>query len=254
MTQIHFRGFLSPNTTPIPDQLFDELLPVLGGAELKVLLYICRRTFGFKKESDNISLNQMLRGITRKDGTQLDAGVGLSKPTLLRSLKSLTAKRIVLTERRGSVKKGHEATNYRLNVRAAPLGKRMNLGEAQNFTKPLVKKFNLEQQTVSKKQLDNSVNGSQKTLLKALPDLLQEQGEVEHIAQSIVAQLGDTHSLAFYRLVARKIPAASIWRALSEIRHDGGADHAPRVFTYRMTQHATRRLQQAKKRIGSLTS
>jgi hypothetical protein len=251
---MRFRGFLSPNTTPIPDQLFDELLPVLGGAELKVLLYICRRTFGFKKESDNISLNQMLRGIVRKDGTKLDAGVGLSKPTLLRALKSLVAKQIVIAERRESAKKGNEATNYRLNVLPAPLGKEMNLGEAQIFTKPLVKKLYQQQETVNKKQLDTTVNGSQKTLLKALPDLSQEQAEIEHIAQSIVAQLGDAHSLGFYRLVARKIPAASIWQALSEIRHDGGADHAPRVFTYRMAQQAAQRLARAKKRIGSLAS
>jgi hypothetical protein len=250
MTAMHFRGFLSPTTTPIPDQLFDELLPALSGAELKVLLYICRRTFGFKKESDNISLNQMLRGIVRKDGRQLDAGVGLSKPTLLRSLKSLVAKQVVLAERRGSAKKGNEATNYRLNMAPNPLGKKMSLGLDQNFTKPLVKKFT-PQQTVNKKQLDNTVNGTQKTLLTALPDLAHDQGEVEHIAQSIVAELGDAHSLRFYRLVARKIPAALIWQALSEIRHDGGADHAPRVFTHRMAQQAAQRLQHAKHRIGS---
>jgi hypothetical protein len=29
----------------VPDQLFDELLVELSGAELKVLLYIIRRTF-----------------------------------------------------------------------------------------------------------------------------------------------------------------------------------------------------------------
>ena len=36
--------------------LFDELLPYLSEAELKVLLYIVRRTFGFKKEADAISV------------------------------------------------------------------------------------------------------------------------------------------------------------------------------------------------------
>jgi hypothetical protein len=117
----------------------------------------------------------------------------------------------------------------------------------------LVKKFN-PQETVNKKQLDNTVNGSQKTLLKALPDLPQEPEEVEHIAQSIVTQLRDEHSLGFYRLVARKIPADSIWQALSEIRHDGGADNPPRVFTHRMTQQAARRLEQTKTQIGNLTT
>src|SRR4051794_12244445 len=90
-----FQGFRFPNTTPVPDELFDELLADLSGAEVKVILYICRRTFGFKKASDNISLNQMLKGITKRDGEQLDRGVGLSKPTLLRTLKDLIQKNII---------------------------------------------------------------------------------------------------------------------------------------------------------------
>jgi hypothetical protein len=49
-----FSGFLTPNYTQIPDQVFDELLPILSGNEIKILMYICRRTFGFKKGTDNI--------------------------------------------------------------------------------------------------------------------------------------------------------------------------------------------------------
>ena len=44
-----FKGYSKPNYTPVPDELFDEQLPDLSGAELKVLLYIIRRTFGFKR-------------------------------------------------------------------------------------------------------------------------------------------------------------------------------------------------------------
>jgi hypothetical protein len=45
---LRFKGFLSPRYTQVPDELFDELMAYLSGAELKVLLYIIRRTFGFK--------------------------------------------------------------------------------------------------------------------------------------------------------------------------------------------------------------
>ena len=72
-------GFDSPNYTPVPDKLFDEYLARLSGAELKALLYIIRRTFGFKKDSDTISLKQMVEGITTHDGRRLDFGAGLSK-------------------------------------------------------------------------------------------------------------------------------------------------------------------------------
>ena len=100
----------------VPDEVFDELLVELSGAELKVLLYIIRRTFGFKRESDTISLSQMLHGIATRDGRVLDRGVGLSKKTLLDALRSLGARRIILSQRRQSAEKGNEPTAYRLNV------------------------------------------------------------------------------------------------------------------------------------------
>src|SRR4051812_5930736 len=102
-----FAGVTSPNTTQVPDQYLDELLPVLSGGELKVLLYITRRTFGFKKDSDNISLSQMLHGIETRDGRILDRGVGLSKKTLLQALRSLEDHNIIQTQRRQSPEKGN---------------------------------------------------------------------------------------------------------------------------------------------------
>jgi hypothetical protein len=111
-----FRGFQAPNYTQVPDELFDELLTVLSGAELKVTLYIIRRTFGFKKQSDNIALSQMLRGITTRDGRKLDHGVGLHKSTLLQVLRDLTDKGVIIATRRESAERGHEATNYMLNL------------------------------------------------------------------------------------------------------------------------------------------
>src|SRR5436305_13942529 len=90
-----FQGFRFPNTTPVPDELFDTLLAGLSGAELKVLLYICRRTFGFKKERDTISLSQIASGIVTREGKVLDRGTGLSKRHVQRALKSLEAKQAV---------------------------------------------------------------------------------------------------------------------------------------------------------------
>ena len=115
-----FRGYTSPNYTPVPDELFDEQLPDLSGAELKLLLYIIRRTFGFKKESDNISLNQLLHGITTREGVVLDRGTGLSKKTLLETIKSLIEKNLIMSKRRRSEEKGNEPTTYHLNI----IGKR----------------------------------------------------------------------------------------------------------------------------------
>src|SRR5690349_6100842 len=97
-----FRGFRSPNYTQVPDELFDELLADLSGAELKVLLYIIRRTFGFKKDSDSISLSQITSGIETRDGEVLDRGTGLSKASVANAVKSLEARGVILRTRRRS--------------------------------------------------------------------------------------------------------------------------------------------------------
>jgi len=122
-----FSGFLSPNYTQIPDQFFDELMPILSGNETKVLLYIFRRTFGFKKDTDNISLSQMVSGITARDGTQLDNGTGLSKASVARSLKELEQKNIILRVRRSNPQKGDLPTTYQLNMldQSIPLSRRV---------------------------------------------------------------------------------------------------------------------------------
>jgi hypothetical protein len=131
-TTFRFSGFQPLNSTPVPDAVFDELLTVLTGAELKALLYIIRRTFGFKKDSDNISLSQMLNGIRTKDGRILDKGAGLSKPTLLQALRSLQEKHLIETERQRSAEKGDEPTLYRLKFADTSPG--------QNTIDPVVKK------------------------------------------------------------------------------------------------------------------
>src|SRR5215212_1079955 len=95
-----FEGFESPNTTPVPDVVFDRLLARLGEAELKALLYIIRRTFGFKKDRDPISFNQFLRGITTQDGRVLDRGCGVrDRTTLSRALKALEAMGVIVSDK-----------------------------------------------------------------------------------------------------------------------------------------------------------
>ncbi|HEY8311261.1 MAG TPA: replication protein, partial [Gemmatimonadaceae bacterium] len=113
-TSFEYEGFSNPNGTIVPDDVFDVLMPRLADAELRILLYIIRRTFGFKKNSDDISLRQMVEGITTRDGRVLDSGTGLSKPTVARGLAGLREKRIIVATRNRSVERGNEATSYRL--------------------------------------------------------------------------------------------------------------------------------------------
>src|SRR5579862_1397518 len=95
-TRYLFEGFSTNFGTAIPDIAFDEIMPLLSASEWKVLCYIMRRTFGFKKEADSISLSQICSGITKHNGQILDRGTGLSKQTVIASLKVLQEKGIVI--------------------------------------------------------------------------------------------------------------------------------------------------------------
>lgn len=97
--QFHFQGFSSPNGTFVPDDLFDLLAPRLTEAELRTLLYIIRRTFGFGKNADAISLRQLTEGIVARDGRILDYGTGMSRKGVIAGLKGLLDKGIINIER-----------------------------------------------------------------------------------------------------------------------------------------------------------
>jgi len=63
--------FESPNYTQVPNDLFDIEMSKMGYAELKVVLAVCRYTFGYHQTERRISL------------TKLEAMTGLSRPAVI---------------------------------------------------------------------------------------------------------------------------------------------------------------------------
>ena len=74
----------------------------LPDAELRVLLYICRRTYGFQREKDQISYTQFIEGITTKDGKKLDGGCGLSRPSVNKALVNLINWEVIIKEEKST--------------------------------------------------------------------------------------------------------------------------------------------------------
>jgi hypothetical protein len=125
-----FEGFETPNTTPVPDVVFDRLLAKLGEAELKALLYIIRRTFGFKKDRDQVSFNQFLRGITTKDGEVQDEGCGIrDRTTLSKALQSLEQMGIIQSEKSRDERGEKVTTVNSLRFRRSSLRWSPNFGQ-----------------------------------------------------------------------------------------------------------------------------
>jgi len=211
-----FIGFSSPRYTQVPDELFDELLSELSGSELKVLLYVVRRTFGFKRDSDHISLSQMVNGITKKDGSILDKGTGLHKDSVIKAVKSLVSKGILLRERKISDQHGFTPSEYALNIRKTALSDNPTRGLGQNNRQALPEKSDKQDTDIQNTSITfrNALNKP----VRRVPVDKSTREKREYLANCILETCRDKQSLAFYRKVVRLLPESAIHEALSHVK------------------------------------
>lgn len=79
-----------PNFTQIPNIVIDEWMDLLDPYEFKVLIFICRKTFGWHKEKDKISLNQIIKHTNICKQKVLKSIETLIRHDLIIKIKSLT--------------------------------------------------------------------------------------------------------------------------------------------------------------------
>jgi len=76
----------------MPNQFGDEVLEKVDTvAELKVILFVMRHTWGYNEFGSNgkkITLDEFVFGRMRKDKTRFSKGVGLSKSAVIRGIKA----------------------------------------------------------------------------------------------------------------------------------------------------------------------
>ncbi len=107
--------FARPTTTATPDEIFEEWVHVLSHAELLALLYVVRRTLGFKKDQDSISYTQFLHGIVTREGKVLDRGCGIkSRSTLAAALRQLEERGLIRSVKTQTAAGDHATTRYAL--------------------------------------------------------------------------------------------------------------------------------------------
>lgn len=97
---------------PVPSLLIEEWLPHLSLPELRILLYICRRTWGFRKEWDAIAIDQFCSGIKDRNGKQVDSGTGFKKSHVKNTLAALESRGLIDVEHRKTM-----ANLYRLAIK-----------------------------------------------------------------------------------------------------------------------------------------
>lgn len=80
-----------PNTTQVPNIIFDKIMHKLNGSELKVLLFFIRQRYGFQKFEGQFSysIKQICYGIKTKENKMLCHGTGLSNRIVIKALNTL---------------------------------------------------------------------------------------------------------------------------------------------------------------------
>jgi hypothetical protein len=254
--KLQFTGFLSPRYTQVPDELFDELMAYLSGAELKVLLYIIRRTFGFKKDTDTISLNQICRGITTKKGEVLDSGTGLSQNAVLGALKGLIAKNAIVAKRNSSPEKGHEPTTYSLNIR--PFRNNLRPPSSKN-EEALPQKSGIQQTVVQQTDIQNRIsrsksysNGSntnkKQTKFQALGELITQKTGGSTTPAAIPEALTVTMQEISQEFGEPQSSRSNLTHVLRIIERSGKSPHGFNSYLYE-ARSITRQQKAVKKRM-----
>ncbi len=185
-------GFNPPNYTQIPNEIFDYWMEKLTPAEFKVLLCICRKTFGWQKRYDCISLKQI---------TSL---TGLSKMGIIKNIDRLMELGLI-TKIKSKSSDGDDAPNvYEINVNSVGGGSKPSLlGVVNSVDTPVVNSVDTQKKDPTKerhtKEKENTrapegaqtygENGLVKLQLKEFEDLLKHMSESERKERLIDLEL-----------------------------------------------------------------
>lgn len=115
--------------TQIPNIIFDKYQKELKASEFSVLLGIIRKTWGWQKKEDRISVSQLMES------------TGSSKQTVIRCLASLEKKGLISTQ-----KKYHKTTKIRVDIggtkfRPPSTKNRPQSGTKNRHTKETINKY-----------------------------------------------------------------------------------------------------------------
>lgn len=147
-----------PNYTQIPNVIFDYWMPRLKPATFTVLLCLCRKIFGWHKNSDTISRNQLINA------------TGMSKNTVKTALDDLIEIGLVI-KIQSTTEYGHQPNVFTLHITKPDEpqydqnlgrgGSNNDQGVGQNLTKGVGQKLTTQKKDNTKERLtkENTVGG-----------------------------------------------------------------------------------------------
>ncbi|KKN88439.1 hypothetical protein LCGC14_0250020 [marine sediment metagenome] len=117
MNTNQFQGFRKPkaNYFSLPNEWTDIMPEINSLAELKVILYVLRHTWGFHDPRKKITIDEFMNGRRRIDRTRMDKGTGLSKRSVRLGLEKAIGHGFLIEEINDS-DKGRIKKRYHLNL------------------------------------------------------------------------------------------------------------------------------------------
>lgn len=114
-----FDGFAPPteNYSKLPHLMIDALPIVETVAEMKVILYVLRHTWGYQDEEKKITQDEFEHGRKRRDGGRLDNGIGLSRNAIKDGIRR-AVEHGFLVVREDNRDMGRQRRIYALNMRS----------------------------------------------------------------------------------------------------------------------------------------
>ena len=130
--------------TQVPNSILDEKLKDLKSSELKIFMLICRKTFGYQKCIDSISLSQMTKH------------TGLTKSTVIEAVRGL--------EKKDIIQKHTDKRTHQYSIKIEPLttssGPKNEPTKVQNSDPWMVQKSDTQKKASKQKEKNTTTNSS----------------------------------------------------------------------------------------------
>ena len=228
-----FQGFSKPeaNFFRLPNEWTDITAKVTSLAEMKLVEYVLKHTWGYSEFDmvKKITTDEFMNGRKKKDGTRIDEGTGLSKPSVIAGLKS-AVEHGLLTEEINDSDKARIKKFYKLKMKPSLDENDTDSNDPHADVKNLnigVKNFDSR----GKQSLHRSEKDTIERYNNVIKHNKKDRDELDYYAGLLAAKLGDHKSLTYYKIACRRFNPQKLIEKAAEIISDGGARNPGAVFT-----------------------
>src|SRR5437764_2601603 len=201
LPQPMFPGFSKPeaNFFRLPNEWTDITAHITSLAEIKLVEYVLKHTWGYSEFDmvKKITTDEFMYGRKKKDGTRIDSGTGLSKPSVIAGLKSAVIHGL-LEEETDERDKARIKKYYKLKMKTPIEEDEPQRGKTNADVKNLyigVKNFNIRGKT----SLQRSEKDTLERYNNVAKRITRDSNEVDYYAGLLAKKLRAQKSLTYYR-------------------------------------------------------